>query len=118
MSRASERQYGCTRKVRYGTKAEAERDVLRIAKADGDPLNARRIYSCKWCGHWHLARRVEPERWRVALREFDTIRMELGGRVAQWAIRENYGPARKRERAVRNLALGAGLKAAAGPRHR
>jgi hypothetical protein len=107
VSQASKQQYGCTRKRCFATRADAEDEVRRVAAEEGEGLTARKVYECRWCGAWHFARRIAPERWRVAQRELDMIRLELGGRAAQAAIRENTGPAHKRHRAVVNLARGA-----------
>jgi hypothetical protein len=117
VSQSSKEQYGCTRKRRFATRAEAVDEVRRIAAEEGEGLTARKVYECRWCGFWHFARRIAPEPWRVAQREFDMIRFELGGRAAQAAIRENTGPTHKRQRAVFNLARGA-MKVAEAQRAR
>jgi hypothetical protein len=50
---AWDRVHSCTRKVRHGTQAEADRTVERL-RAKGRDLEA---YACTYCGGWHTGHR-------------------------------------------------------------
>ncbi len=87
-------------KLRYGTKTEAERAVLRRmaegVRHDGRPWRRLAIYECRRCGGWHFTshaiRRMPNFAGSGWVRDgclMDTI--ELGDRVSSLMRQENTG---------------------------